>query len=250
MERVSLSQKTHFEKLHDQYNAHYFDKTSMEFRDNFIYKQLFKNLDLNNKLIADLACGNGDNSKALLEKFPNADVIGFDISSKACEAYRKNLNKDAYQVDLTLGNNLDIQVDVAMIIGGIHHCASDLAGTFKTINHLLKPGGLLLMYEPNKLCFLEIFRKIWYKVDDFFQADSEAALNHDEILKIAGPNFSLLGCVYMGGPAYFLIYNSLILRVPLWLKPKIAKPLFLMESMYNLLPGKILFPYFIARWKK
>jgi hypothetical protein len=55
---------------------------------------------------------------------------------------------------------------------------------------------------------------------------------------------------YFGGPAHFLIYNSLIFRIPLGLKPIIAPPLMFIERLYNKLPGKLLYPNFLARWKK
>ncbi len=250
MQNASTRQKDLYEGIHDAYQAHYFDPSSMEYRNLFVYKPMFKGLDLNNKTVADLACSGGDNSIALLKRFPNAHVVGFDISSKACETYRANVGKEAYELDLTLGVDPELKVDVAMICGGIHHCIADLKGTFKTITNLLKPNGLLLMCEPNRHCFLEIARKIWYQHDKFFDAQTEAALSHDEILRIASPKFMPLDCKYMGGPAYFLIYNSLVLRVPLGIKPFLAPPLFFFEKMYNLIPGKFAYPYFVARWQK
>jgi SAM-dependent methyltransferase len=250
MKNESIRQKFHYESMHSEYQDHYFDTTSMKFRNIFIYNRIFAGLDLNNKLVIDLASGGGYNSLAVLERFPKAEIIGLDISAKACADYRINLKRDAFEADLTLGKDLGIQADIAMIFGGIHHCISNLNNTFKTIHLLLKPGGILLMYEPNSRFFLEAVRQWWYKFDRYFDAKTEAALDHDEILQSASHLFSLIDCQYLGGPAYFLIFNSLVFRIPLSLKPYIAPPLFLAEILYNKLQSSFLFPSFIARWQK
>jgi SAM-dependent methyltransferase len=248
--RQSEKQKRQYENIHDDYERHYYDATSIAFRQRFIYDVMFQGLELNNKDIADLASGSGYNSLAVLERYPQARLTGFDISSKACAAYRRNVGYEAYELDLTLGNNLGRTFDVAIIHGGLHHCVSDLDGTFHTIADMVKPGGLLLMVEPNKQCFLEGIRRLWYKLDKYFEADTESALAHDEISAIASSRFSCLDLDYMGGPAYFLIYNSLLFRIPLSAKRFLAPSLFAAESLYNKLPGRFWFPYFIARWQR
>jgi SAM-dependent methyltransferase len=248
--RQSEKQKHHYETIHDDYERHYYDGSSIKFRQRFIYDVIFNGLDLNNKDVADLASGSGHNSLAVLERYPQARITGFDISSKACAAYQRNVGSEAYELDLTLGNNLGRTFDVAIIHGGLHHCVSDLDGTFRAIAAMVKPGGLFIMVEPNRQCFLEGVRRLWYRLDKYFEADTEAALAHDEILAIASDSYSGIDLHYMGGPAYFLIYNSLLFRIPLPVKRIIAPPLFIAEAAYNKLPGRFWFPYFIARWHR
>jgi len=211
---------------------------------------MFKGLDLNGKIVADLACSSGYNSKFILDQYPIKKVFGFDISKMACNAYKKNTGSDAYVLDLTIGDYpYDIKFDVAIIIGGLHHCIVNLQGTFETIEKLLKPNGYLLMVEPNSNCILELVRKIWYKYDGYFESNTERALDHHKLFSNYGKNFKLLDIKYQGGPAYFIIYNSLVFRIPLRMKRYIARPLMQLEYLYNKLPGKFLFPYFIARWQ-
>jgi SAM-dependent methyltransferase len=250
MNSQSNKQKEHYEFIHDNYEHHYFDKSSMAYRSRFVYDELFRDLDLNNKLVADLASGSGYNSLAILDRFPSCSPIGFDISQKACDSYRKIVKRDAYLIDLTAGIDPGMRVDVAMIFGGLHHCISNLSATFRTIAHIIKPNGLLLMFEPNSRYFLEGVRKLWYSTDKYFEYDTEAALDHDKISAIGAHNFSPKYCRYMGGPAYFLIYNSLVFRIPQRFKKHIAPPLFILESGYNKLPGRFWYPYFIARWQR
>jgi SAM-dependent methyltransferase len=148
------------------------------------------------------------------------------------------------------GQDLGMRADAAIIVGGLHHCVADLPKTFRSISHLVKPGGLLLMFEPNRQYLLEGARRLWYRADKYFDAGTEAALNHDDIARIAAPWFVPESCRFMGGPAYFLIFNSLLFRIPVKAKRFLASPLFALESMYNLLPGRRPYPYFVARWTR
>jgi SAM-dependent methyltransferase len=248
--RESVKQQEHYDAIHDDYEEHYYDASSMAFRDRFVYDVMFEGLDLNDKVVADLACGSGHNSLAVLERFPRAQVMGFDVSPRACQAYRQTVGREAVQADLTAGLDLGPRADVAMVFGGLHHCVSDLEGTFRTIGSLLRPGGLLLMWEPNRECFLEGARKLWYRFDRYFEASTEHALSESEIRRRAADRFEGMDCQYLGGPAYFLVCNSLVLRVPTGLKGSLSRPLFALEAAYNRLPGRQWFPYFIARWRR
>src|SRR5687767_2983809 len=166
----SSRQKAHYERIHDDYEAHYYDESSIAYRREFVYDELFDGLDFNGKTVADLACGSGFNSLEVLARFPHAHVVGFDISEKACATYRTLTGREAQELDLTAGQLLGERFDVAMIFGGLHHCARDLPETFKTVAGLLKPGGLFLLYEPNRRYVLEGARQLWYRFDRYFDA--------------------------------------------------------------------------------
>lgn len=246
----SARQKALYEQIHDDYEAHYYDTPSRAFRERFMWGPAFDDVDLNGKVVADLACGSGVNTLALVERFPEVRAVGFDISSKACEAYTKNTGFPSHELDLTKGADPGIRVDAAMVWGGLHHCVADLTGTFRTLAALVEPGGTLLLSEPNRRYALEAARTLWYRLDPYFDASTEAALDHDAIADLAAEWFEPQRVVFLGGPAYFLIYNSLILRVPRSVKGALSPPLFAAESAYNRLPGRLWYPYFIARWRR
>jgi SAM-dependent methyltransferase len=248
--RPAARQKQHYERIHDAYEQHYYDSTSLAFRDRFIYREMFSGLDLNGKTVADLACGSGFNSLAVLKRFPQASVFGLDISNAACAAYERETGRRAHAVDLTSGEDFGQRADLAVIVGGLHHCVADLPNTFRAISHLVKPDGLLLMFEPNREYLLESARRLWYRADKYFDAATEAALDYDDIARIAAPSFTPESCRFMGGPAYFLIFNSLLFRIPVKAKRWLAPPLFALEATYNLLPGRRPYPYFVARWRR
>jgi ubiquinone/menaquinone biosynthesis C-methylase UbiE len=102
----SKSQMLHYESIHDDYEDHYYDPWSLEFRRRFVCDVMFGNLDLNGMEVADLASGSGHNSLELIKRFPNVSVTGFDIAPKACQAYRNHLGRDAYELDLTANTDI------------------------------------------------------------------------------------------------------------------------------------------------
>ena len=126
---LSLRQKDHYERILTAYDSHYYDKWSIRYRDEFIFGPMWDRFDLNNKFIADLACGSGFNSVSLRERFPQARVMGFDSAPSACVNYRRNTGFAARECDLTMPMELVAEFDAAMVVGGLHHCVADLGQT-------------------------------------------------------------------------------------------------------------------------
>lgn len=246
----SSRQKSHYTEIHDAYEKHYYDTSSMKYRSRFIYDWLFDKLDLNHGRIADLACGSGHNSLAAMERFRGVRTVGFDISEPACESYRRITGNPAHAIDLTRPGDFSEQFDAALVVGGLHHCVADLPQTLRNIASMLKPGGYLLMMEPSADFVLNVVRDKWYASDKYFDAQTEQALSHNELLKQASPFFQDEAVRYFGGLAYFLILNSLIMRVPLGIKPilwPVVKPV---EIAFSNIPIHGLYPCFLARWKR
>lgn len=249
----SAAQKEHFERLHDLYERHYYDRWSLYYRNEFLYPPLWDGLDLNGKRVAELACGSGHNSKALLTRYPQAELVGFDISPRACAAYRQNTGFPAVQLDLTrpLNNHFQFdQFDAVFIIGGLHHCVVDLRQSLLNVARMLKTGGVFMMNEPNSQYFLEFIRNVWYRLDNSFESGTEHALNHKRLLEISENTFECINVDYLGGPAYFGVLNSMILRVPLRLKPIVSPPLIALERVWNRIPLTSLQNVFVARWRR
>lgn len=243
-------QSAHYGTIHDAYEAHYYDAASMEYRHRFLYQPLLEGLRLDGASVADLACGSGHNSLALRGYFPGLRTTGYDISDAACRDYRANTGEAAHLVDLTKAYSPQESHDAALIIGGLHHCVLDLETTLRNVARLIRPGGHFMMMEPSDDSFLSGIRRIWYRADRYFEADTEHALKHDALAAMARPYFVPEKVVYTGGPAFYAILNSLILRIPLGAKPSLARLLFPIESLYNRLPGRAPFAVFLARWRR
>lgn len=244
------TQKQHFENLASEYESHYFDKWSLAYRKEFIYPALWGNLDLNGKDVAELACGSGHNSLVLKEAFPSARLEGYDISPTACRRYTQLVGAKAHEIDLTTQMPEIKQYDAALVVGGLHHCVADLETTLANVASMLRPGGIFMMLEPSNRHFLESLRQIWYKMDKKFDDENEAALDHDEILDIGRKWFDLKRVSYFGGPAFFFVLNSMILRVPLSAKPFTSPPLMVIERLWNAVPIKQLHNVFAAQWQR
>jgi len=75
------NQRQHYETILGQYDAHYNDKWSAKYREEFIYEPLWRGLDFAGMRVADLACGSGFNSGALLKRFPTVLLTGYDIGT-------------------------------------------------------------------------------------------------------------------------------------------------------------------------
>lgn len=246
---AALRQRRHYETIHDAYEAHYYDNSSIAYRERFIYEPLFRSQSFDNQLVADLACGSGFNSQAIQKIAPSARCVGFDISESACESYRRVTGFDAHVSDLTTDQGFEPIFDAAIVIGGLHHCVSNLPTTFANITAMLKPGGILMMMEPNSKFALNAVRQWWYRNDKWFDAETEAPLDHDEIARMA-PQFEVERVNYGGGPAFYLILNSLVTRVPLGLKPWLSPILMPAELAWNALPGAAPYAFFNAVWRK
>src|SRR6516165_982709 len=236
MDTSSTRQAAHYDRILSDYDRHYYDPLSLEYRDRFILGPLLDGVDLSGLRVADLGCGSGETSLSLIARFPDVEVTGFDISPEACRRYREKVGRDCYELDLTRGHHGAETFDVAIIMGGLHHCVSDIPGTLATVAGMLKRGGLLLMFEPNRDYALEFMRRLWYRLDHYFDAETEAALSHDLVLRQASGAFEARKVIYFGGPAFYLVYNSLVFRLPTGVKNVLGRPLLAVEHIFNKLP--------------
>jgi SAM-dependent methyltransferase len=241
-------QALHYDRIIDDYDRHYYDDQSSDYRRTFILEPLLKGLNLEGKRVADLASGSGHTSLYLKQRYPTVEIEGFDISPEAASRYSSQTGYPGHVVDLTKQAAEQEPFDAAIMMGGLHHCVSDLPSTLKNISHMIKPGGSFLMFEPNADYILQFARKLWYKLDHYFDAGTENGLSHSALLEIARADFSCRDVRYFGGPAFFLIYNSLVFRMPHGMKRLIAPSLMGLERAYSSIPGRWAFSSFTAHW--
>lgn len=244
------NQKSHFEDIHEEYKKHYYDEFSMAYRERFIYKKMFSGIDLQNLKVAEIACGDGSNSKFIKIEYKPMKIVGYDISEKACAEYRQQVKEKAYVTDLTRDRLPEKEYDLIFVIGGLHHCIADIESTIENIHRSLTENGLLIMVEPNRSFILQFLRDVWYKLDKYFDNSTEGAINHHLLHATFSDKFSKEKLGFNGGIAYFLILNSMIFRLPYFLKKILFVPLFFFEKIYDYLPCRLLHPFFIAQWIK
>jgi SAM-dependent methyltransferase len=243
-------QAAHYDRILSDYDRHYYDRHSTEYRERFILEPLLAGIDLHGLRVADFASGSGYTSAYLAERYPGIQLTGFDVSAEACAGYQNRMGRPCFQFDLTRRQAVPGGFDAGIIMGGLHHCVADLPATFANIHAMLNPGGILLMFEPNRQYALQFAREFWYKRDRYFDAANEQALAHDELVELAGGGFVPETVRYFGGPAFFLVYNSLLFRMPAGIKAASSRVLLGLEVLHSHLPGRRLHSSFTARWRR
>ncbi len=243
----SLQQK-HFDNLAAQYTSHYADPTGILYRNQFIYSKMFDGLPLKDSQVLDAMCGMGTTSEFLLTQ--GARVTALDISESFVE-----ICKNKYpQVTAIQGSILnmpfkDNSFDYISIVGGLHHLHPHLNQGLTEIHRVLKKNGLLICMEPPAESLLDKLRQLWYRYDKYFE-DNEMAIDLSRILKDHSENFSLSKVSYGLGPAYFIIFNSMITRTPLWIKKSLAPLMFLMDRIIERVTPRYLAAYMVFRIQK
>ena len=228
-------QKELFESMHDLYREHFFSSGALHWKKKMVWDYIKKfNIDLNDKVIGEFFCGSGFNSQEILKNYQPERIVGFDISENAVNDFKKLTNQDAFQCDLSKEFNFEgnTKFDHIFVFGGLHHAYFCLDQVIKNISKFLKDGGTLIVFEPLRNTFWDFARNFWYKHDKFFDETSEYALIPTEVEK---HQLEMIGTKYITGPGYLLVYNSMILRVPILVANFISIPLTLVDQLFSYL---------------
>lgn len=241
-------QAEHYDKIAAQYAAHYNDKWSLKYRWRFINEPLFEGVELKGAKILEAMCGSGGITDFLIQK--EADVTGLDISANELEIYKRN-----YPTCKTLCSSiLDIKTesesfDHIVVVGGLHHLHPNLNAAIKEMHRVLKPGGYFCFAEPHKGSFFDTLRQQWYKHDKMF-AENEEGIDVEEMKREFADMFEFKKENYCGNLAYLLVYNSMIFRIPLKLKPVYSPVTLFAESLIEKLQGRRTSCMVVAQWRK
>lgn len=101
----------------------------------------------------DLACGTGDITLLLAEKFNRGNITGLDISEGMLEIARKKTNRSCVVFKTAdMGNLTDIPSNSVDIVTGGYALrnAADLSETLQEIKRILKPEGIAAFLEFSK----------------------------------------------------------------------------------------------------
>src|SRR5215813_4166978 len=79
-------QQQHYDNIAADYEAHYSDEWSIEYRRRFIYEPMLEGLNLAGTKVLDTMCGSGQTTEYLLAH--GADVTGLDISNEVIEKFQ------------------------------------------------------------------------------------------------------------------------------------------------------------------
>jgi SAM-dependent methyltransferase len=241
-------QKEHYDLIAEQYENHYGDLYSRQYRRRFINEPLFTGIDLQDRDVLEAMCGSGHTTEYLLSK--GARVTGLDISSEEISSFKKNWPEANAICASILSSSLpDDHFDCVAVIGGLHHLHPHLNEAIHEIYRTLKPGGYLCFAEPHRQALVDIVREYWYKHDKLF-ADNEASIDLCQLKEDFAGHFRFKSESYRGNVAYLLVLNSMVFRVPLSLK-RIYSPAFMaVESVIERLQGQLMSCFVVSQWQK
>jgi SAM-dependent methyltransferase len=241
-------QKDHYDKIAEQYEAHYSDPCSQKYRHTFIYQPMFEGLDLDGINVLDAMCGSGQTADYLIER--GANVTGLDISTESINAFRKGRPNSRAVCGSVLASDLPSEsFDCVAVVGGLHHLHPHLNAAIEEIYRVLKPGGTFCFMEPHSGSFPDLIRKRWYKHDAFF-SDNEEAIDLRSLQHTFSSRFTFKQAKYQGNVAFLLVLNSLIFRIPARLKPFYSPILLKLESLIGRFQGKLSSCFVVAQWEK
>jgi SAM-dependent methyltransferase len=241
-------QAAHYDTILAEYEKHYDDSWSQRYRRHFMYGPMFAGVDLTGKAVLEAMCGSGQTTQYLLDR--GARVTGLDISDKAIGSFRRRWPGCRAICRSILDTRLAGEsFDCVAVVGGLHHLHPHVNEAVEEIWRVLKVGGHFCFIEPHAGSVSDVVRKLWYKVDTMF-ADNEAAVNVRALQERFSDHFDFLKQKHFGNLAYLFVLNSMVFRVPLWLKNLYAPLLVPIESLVQPLQGKLVSCCVICQWRK
>ena len=248
MEISDQLQQDHYNEIAAEYEAHYSDECSLDYRRQFIYGPMFEGIDLAGMKVLDAMCGSGQTTEHLL--MGKAQVTGLDISSSVVNSFKARWSGcEAVCRSLLDSGMPNDSFDCVVVVGGLHHIQPNVGRAVKEIHRVLKPGGYFCFMEPHSGSLPDWVRQFWYKHDRFF-SDNEAAIDVAALEGEFASHFAFKKMSYLGNLAFLLVLNSLIFRIPLRIKPLYSPLLVRLESLINKIQGKRTSCFVVGQWQK
>jgi len=241
-------QQNHYNEIAADYEAHYSDRFSLEYRRRFIYDPMFENINLTEMSVLDAMCGSGQTTEYLLAR--NARLTGLDISREVLNAFRsKWTNCKAVEKSLIDSGFPENSFDCVVVVGGLHHLHPHVSHAVNEIHRVLKPGGYFCFMEPHSGSLPDLVRRFWYKHDRFFSAN-EAAIDIGALRREFEGKFKPLTLKYLGNLAFLFVLNSMIFRIPIGTKPFYAPFLLKLEFLLGKIQTRLTSCFAVVQWQK
>lgn len=242
------SQSEHYDNIADVYEQNYHDPWGRRYRRKFIDELLFEGIDLKGKKVLDAMCGSGQTEAFLTEK--GALVTGLDVSKRQVEIFSSKWPQCSSICSSILDTGIgDNSFDCVVVAGALHHISAHIDEAVEEIHRVLKPGGYFCFFEPYSGSVFDLPRKLWYKCDGYFEKDEEV-IDLNSLKNNFSGKFDFTSEKYRGGIAYLLVYNSLIFRIPRFMKRIYSPFLMALESLFSGIQGKRSSIFVICRWRK
>lgn len=161
--------------------------------------------------VLEAMCGFAEGKSLLEAHLPSRiSYSGFDYSGRVIDALRAmHPEINVWHEDVTTFRPTGRQYDIVILLGGLHHVPDHAKTVVAQLASCIKPGGHFISLEPtNGNPFFRLARELIYRRNKIFDAATERAFSHDELMamfKSAG--LTLVESQYPGLLAYVLYYN-------------------------------------------
>jgi len=112
-------------------------------------QNLFLRTRMSGKNVLELGCGSLPACFGIPNDLMPKKYVATDVSKKLIDAAREVDKRPEYLVKSTMDASVPANFFDVIIMRGVLHHLSDPATALRRIKRLLKPGGQLLVYEPN-----------------------------------------------------------------------------------------------------
>ncbi len=122
--------------------------------------------------VLDAGCGIGKLGTALSQRGLNGSIVGFDFQgtllAEAGPGYEALVEADVHHLPFKSGS-----FSAAIASNSLHHFP-DANQAMRELARVLRPGGVLVTYDPRFVVPLEALKKMLRKNDDAFTKDHKA----------------------------------------------------------------------------
>ena len=204
-------QREYYNRIAANYDAHYSTKEALHYRYQ-VFDNFLKGNDFNGLKVLDAMCGGGENSGFFLAK--GADISGVDISSEQCRFYRNRFPAADCRCESILQTSFPDNSFDFIITESLHHLPPQVDKGINEMVRILRPGGRLLIWEPSSGSFLDLIRKIWYRLDNVYFQDNEGSIDFSTLAQEHQNHLQLLQHMYGGNLANLFVLSSMQFRIP------------------------------------
>lgn len=219
------NQQQYYNQIAAEYNLYYHNPYALQYRHE-IYGRVLNNLHLAGGAVLDAMCGGGQNSAYFIGM--DVKLYGFDISYRQCQHYQRQYPHYGVFCGSIFSTGFASEAFDLIVLDSLHHTHPQINLAFTELLRILKPGGHILLWEPNAQSLVDKLRMLWYRMDKrYFQAN-EKAINLDDLVADFG-NVTVINREVGGHIAYWLVFSSMILRIPIRLLPYYAPHMLRLE---------------------
>ncbi|MCI5116871.1 MAG: class I SAM-dependent methyltransferase [Candidatus Electrothrix sp. LOE1_4_5] len=228
-------QCAYYDRIAKTYDQHFANPYALQYRYQ-VFQDFLGELSFKEQRVLDAMCGGGENSGFFLQQ--GANVTGIDISRQQCELYKKRYPNATCLCSSILNTGLPDGSFDFVITESLHHLPPKIDEGVYELSRLLRPGGILMIWEPATGSLLDLARKIWYRLDRRFFEENESAIAVEELAHRHAGQLQLNRLEYGGNVAHLFVQSSMQFRIPLSWLPRYAPFLIRLEPRIQKLQGR------------